>query len=210
MLGHLQHAAAVVRPGRTFARRLMELVPAFRDGNHWIRLNALTRSDLTWWRTFMESWNGIILRPELAVRTQPLKTDASGTWGCGASWGMHWFQWKWEGPSQEWAIAQKELLAILFAMVVWGREWHGQRVECHCDNAAVVAVVNTCQLNDKVFMHLLRCMFLWLPGCTCTYTWFMCLVLPMYQLMNCHATIFPAFCRSCHRRPVSPHPFPKS
>ena len=159
LLGHLQHAATVIRPGRTFVRRLIELVSAFRDSNHWIRLNASTRSDLMWWRMYMEGWNGIALMPKMASLTHPLKTDASGTWGCGASWGTHWFQWKWEGPSQEWAIAQKELLPILFAMVVWGREWQGQRVECQCDNAAVVAVVNTGRAKDKVLMHLLRCMF---------------------------------------------------
>ena len=107
----------------------------------------------------MEDWNGIALMPELVTLAHPLKTDASGAWGCGASWGSQWFQWRWEGQSQEWAIAQKELLPILFAMVIWGGEWGGRRVECHCDNAAVVSVVNTGQSKDKVLMHLLRCMF---------------------------------------------------
>ena len=96
---------------------------------------------------------------KMVIMTHALKTDASGTWGCGAPWGKHWFQWKWEGPSQEWLIAQKELLPILFAMEVWGREWQGQRGECHCDNAAVVAVVSTGRSKDKVLMHLLRYMF---------------------------------------------------
>ena len=41
----------------------------------------------------------------------------------------------------EWSIAPKELLPILIAVVVWGRRWCGQRVECHCDNVAVVAVI---------------------------------------------------------------------
>ena len=159
LLGHLQHAATVVRPGRTFVRRLIELVAAFRNNNHWIRLNASTRSDLMWWWTFMEGWNGIALMPELVALSHPLMTDASGAWGCGASWGSQWFQWKWEGPSQEWAIAQKELLPILFATVIWGRKWFGRRIECHCDNAAVVSVVNTGQSKDKGLMHLLRCMF---------------------------------------------------
>ena len=59
LLGHLQHAATVVRPGRTFVRRLIELVAAFKHADHWIRLSGATRSDLIWWLTFMEGWNGV-------------------------------------------------------------------------------------------------------------------------------------------------------
>ena len=46
LLGHLQHAAIVVRPGRTFVRRLLELLGAFRNRDHWIRLGCAVRSDL--------------------------------------------------------------------------------------------------------------------------------------------------------------------
>ena len=140
LLGHLPHAATVIHPGRTFVRRLIELVTAFRHKDHWIRLNASTHSDLMWWLTYMEGWNGISLMPTLVPMKSPLRTDASGSWGCGAAWGSQWFQWKWEGPSKEWSIAPKELLPILFAMVVWGRQWCGQRVECHCDNVHIVTM----------------------------------------------------------------------
>ena len=178
LLGHLQHAATVVRPGRTFVRRVIELLARFRRDDHWIRLNAATRSDLMWWQKYMEGWNGISMMPKVAPMANPLQSDASGSWGCGAVWGSQWFQWAWEGPSKEWAIAPKELLPILFAMVVWGRQWCGQRVICQCDNAAVVAVINTGRAKDTVLMHLLRCMFFvaaqlhlhiqatHVPGCT--------------------------------------------
>ena len=43
LLGHLQHAATVIRPGRTFVRRLIELLSAFQNREHWIRLNDTTR-----------------------------------------------------------------------------------------------------------------------------------------------------------------------
>ena len=159
LLGHLQHAATVVRPGCTFVRRLIELVGAFQRGDHWIRINALTRSDIQWWLRFMEGWNGITLMPIARPEAVPLESDASGSWGCGAHWGPLWFQWRWEGPAVEWQIAVKELLPILFAMVLWGKCWSGKRVECHCDNMAVVAVVNSGRTKDKTMMHMLRCMF---------------------------------------------------
>lgn len=159
LLGHLQHAAIVVRPGRTFVRRLIELLAAFKQGDHWVRLNVSTRSDIVWWQTFMEEWNGISLMPHTTPLSTVLETDASGSWGCGARWGTQWFQWGWQGPSAKWAIASKELLPIIYALELWGRQWQGKQLECYCDNMAVVSVINSGRAKDKVLMHLLRCLF---------------------------------------------------
>ena len=159
LLGHLQHAATVVRPGRMFVRRLIELVSTFRNKSHWIRLNESTHSDIYWWHSFIEEWNGISIMPGSQPTVPPLETDASGGWGCGARWGNKWFQLKWEGQVVEWGIAPKELLPILFALVVWGRRWQGRRITCRCDNIAVVSVVNSGRAKDSILMHLLRCVF---------------------------------------------------
>ncbi len=158
LLGHLQHTATVVRPGRTFVRRLIELLATARAPGRWIRLNESTREDLMWWLLFMEEWNGVSMMPKLAWPTVSIESDASGSWGCGARWGYWWLQWKWEDPAPEWLISPKELLPILFAVAVWGRYWRGRQVECHCDNMAVVAVVNSGRSRDKTLMHLLRCL----------------------------------------------------
>ena len=159
LLGHLQHAAVVVRPGRTFVRRLIELLATVRGHDQWVRLNESARSDLTWWSTFMEGWNGVSMMPSTSSPVIVLETDASGSWGCGGCWGQQWFQWKWEGPSAEWLISPKELLPILLAMMVWGEYWKGQEIECRCDNMAVVAVINSGCSKELIIMHLLRCMF---------------------------------------------------
>ena len=159
LLGHLQHAATVIHPGRTFVRRLIELVAAFKNRDHWVRLGESTWSDLSWWSTFMEGWNGVSLMPSVEVVPGPLVSDASRSWGCGAHLGTSWFQWKWEGPAVEWDIAAKELLPIILALTVWGKQWAGKRVECLCDNMSVVAVVNAGRTKDKTLMHLLRWMF---------------------------------------------------
>ena len=45
------------------------------------------------------------------------------------------------------------------ACVVWGRQWSGKKVRCHCDNVAVVEVTNNGYSRDKLLMHLLRCLF---------------------------------------------------
>ena len=125
LLGHLQHAATVVRPGRTFVRRLIELLASVKDARRWIRLNAATRSDLQWWSHFLEEWNGVSMLPRLSEAGFEVHSDASGTWGCGAYWDSHWLWWEWRGPSMSWDISAKELLPILFALVVWGPQWRG-------------------------------------------------------------------------------------
>ena len=159
LLGHLQHAATVVRPGRTFVRRLIELLSTVQSRDRWIRLNAAARSDLGWWLHFMEGWNGVSMMPRSSWPSLSLETDASGGWGCGSHWGSQWFQWQWVGPAVEWPISPKELLPILFAVAVWGAQWGGRLVECRCDNMAVVSVVNSGRSQDKTLMHLLRCLF---------------------------------------------------
>ena len=107
----------------------------------------------------MEGWNGTAIMPQYSLPPASVVSDASGSWGCGAYCGVHWFQWKWKGPSVDWPIAPKELLPILLAVAVWGRGWRGRLVTCHCDNMAVVSVVNSGYSRDNTVMHLLRCLF---------------------------------------------------
>ena len=54
LVGKLQHASKVVRPGRTFLHRMFELLKGSRGRRPLIRLNAAFRSDLAWWHTFLE------------------------------------------------------------------------------------------------------------------------------------------------------------
>ncbi len=77
LIGHLQHAATVVRPGRTFVRRMIDLAARFRWRDHPIRLNPSFRSDLQWWAEFLPRWNGIGFFQPLEY-TRTLVSDASG------------------------------------------------------------------------------------------------------------------------------------
>ena len=46
LIGQLQHACKVVRPGRTFLRRMIELATVAKELHHHIRLNRGFKSDL--------------------------------------------------------------------------------------------------------------------------------------------------------------------
>ncbi len=47
----------------------------------------------------------------------------------------------------------------MMACMIWGPWWQDCRVVVHCDNQAVVCVVNSGYSKDKDMMHLLRCLF---------------------------------------------------
>lgn len=161
LTGKLQHACKVVRLGRSFLRRMFELLAGVHKAHRKIRLNKAFRSDLAWWDTFLESWNGVgILQSQNGhVPDHHVYTDASGSFGCGAIWGRQWFQYRWSRAFREEEIAQQELLPIVLACMVWGRQWCGQAVLCHCDNIAVVQVVNSGYSTDSQLMRLIRCLF---------------------------------------------------
>ena len=58
LIGNLQHACKVIPQSRTFLRRMINLLSAFRRDDHPIRLNCDFQLDLSWWREFFHSWDG--------------------------------------------------------------------------------------------------------------------------------------------------------
>lgn len=143
----LAHTSTVVRPGKTFMRRMFELLAGTKKAFHHIKLGQAFRSDLLWWLTFMEEWNGVTI---MNVDTNECPgfhvwSDASGGIGCGAVElaSQQWFQLKWaescnlgQGTKEEESILSLELLPIVMACMIWGMRWR------QSTNTGVVAVIN--------------------------------------------------------------------
>ena len=58
---------------------------------------------------------------------------------------LKWTQLKWS-PGKlfgDLPIMQKEVLPVVIACAVWGRDWEKHQVVVHCDNEAAVAVLNS-------------------------------------------------------------------
>ncbi len=161
IIGYLQHACCVIKPGRPFLRRMIDLSKGVRALHHRVRLNAGFRSDLKWWGCFLPMWNGHC--PMVSVVKQVpqavLTSDASGSWGCGAFTSSgKWFQLRLPESWDDVHITAKELLPIVLAAALWGHIWRGTTVCCKCDNAAVVAIVNSGRSKMDRAMHLMRCL----------------------------------------------------
>ena len=123
LVGLLQHATKVVRPGQISVRRMYNIAAKVQEMDYYTRLNKEFRSDLYWWHTFVTSWNGTsFLQIALGDPTPQviILIDALGTGGCGAFFKGKWLQWQW---SEEWLpilITAKEMVPIVLSCAVWG------------------------------------------------------------------------------------------
>lgn len=88
-----------------------------------INLNA--QSDILWWHTFIEDWNG------LSMIQYHSASNALGS--CGAYYKVHWLQHPWLSITRDYNITAKELLAIVLAAAAWGKDWKFKSVLCRCD-----------------------------------------------------------------------------
>ena len=160
LVGLLQHASKVVRPDRTFVARMYSTAAKIKNMWHFSRLNRNFQSDLHWWNTFINSWNGVsFLRPANSTFQNHIFTNASGSWGFKAVFVSHWFQLPW---SSEWStitIMAKEFVPIVVSCVVWGPLLQHKNTEFHCDNQGPVAAINKGSSKDKIVMHLIRCLW---------------------------------------------------
>ena len=55
LVGLLQHAAKVVRPGRTFVRHVYSVALRVRELGYFTKLNQGFRSDLYWWLAYLSA-----------------------------------------------------------------------------------------------------------------------------------------------------------
>ena len=158
LIGLLNHACKVVRSGRSFLRRKIDLLhavitPPPPNSPLPIRLNREFQADLHWWNLFLEKWNGVsFLLPPAHLPRVRMTSHASGSWGCGAWHGSACFLVQWDDRSQPLTIAEKELIPIVLGCTAWGQSWSGHRVECFCDNQVVISCFRPWH---KGLMHLL-------------------------------------------------------
>ena len=161
LVGLLQHATKVVKPGRSFMRRIHALLA--QDGghirpDHFIRLNIATRADILWWQTFIEEWNGISLMWVTNTQEPDIRvvSDASGSWGCGAHCLPQWFAFQWTPELRTESIQVKELFPVVAAAALFGRQWKGKVVQFVVDNKAVVDILKEGYSRESHLMHMIR------------------------------------------------------
>ena len=96
LIGFLSFACKVVKPGRMFLRRLIDLSSTAPRLKSKIHMSSEALSDIQWWRDFIGNWNGRELVHTKSVTSAELSlyTDAS-TIGMGGVMGRKWFAHPW-------------------------------------------------------------------------------------------------------------------
>lgn len=179
LIGILSFAAQVVRPGRTFLRRIIDFTveagAARRTDparSRWtpsprIALTQSIRDDVRWWTDFIDEFNGTTLLYEVEWTTNEqleLHTDACMV-GYGAKFGDHWLQGRWTESQKADAIVTTresmpyfELYALTIAAVTWGHMWRGRRIRFHCDCMPMVQALHVERRTSSRpnVMHLIR------------------------------------------------------
>ena len=127
LVGLLQHATRVVKYGRTFVRRMYQCAAKVKEMSFFTRFTKEFKSDLYRWHFFLTCWNGLSLLRSSNFRQADhyIQTDASSSWGCGAFFDNHCFQWTWPVEWSLIGIMAKELAPIVISCTAWGPALRG-------------------------------------------------------------------------------------
>ena len=176
--GLLAHCSKVVKGGRTFSRRIYDLMGPIRKPYFKTRLNKGVREDLAWWRDFSHTFNGKASIIGKFVATKAVYSDAS-SWGLAASFGEDWLVGCFgEGDKRILGsyvghhmvgtdiecgehINVKEMGAVFEGAVRWAPSWGGSSIIFMTDSAVVCAALNTGRSRSRRVMAYIRRLF-WL------------------------------------------------
>lgn len=160
LIGKLTFVSRVVKPGRTFVRRMIDLASRIKHLHYKVKLNKEFQCDVDWWLAYLPDWNGICMISP-SQEDHHVFTDASDQAYAGYSAG-DWFVNEFTSGTdveRSMSINWREMKALVTAAAVWGPTWHGKRVVFHCDNECVVHVVNSGTCKSPAIMALVRALF---------------------------------------------------
>ena len=156
----MSFAAKVVKPGRIFLRRLIDLSTTVKKLRHHISLNREALADISWWLSFLPSWNGIAFFQEDFISSEDLFffTDASKL-GIGGVLYNKWFSAEWPSSFHTLDINFQEMFAIYAALTIWAPLLSNKQIIVHCDNLDVVTIWSKGTTKHSHIMHLIRLVF---------------------------------------------------
>ncbi len=163
IVGKLQFASKVVRDGKHFMRRLIDLskVPRFQYSKVAITFQA--REDIKWWVRCLASHNGVAMFPIPfdATTCHIILTDASDL-AIAAVYGSHWTiqeytgRYEWLGHTN---IAIRELAAVLLGLSSFAHMMQNSQLLMRVDNQAIVSCISSGSSREPNIMNFIRCLY---------------------------------------------------
>ena len=165
LIGSLNFCSRAIPLGRPFCRRLIDSICGLTKPFHHIRVNKEIKADLLMWLHFFQTHNGLSVFHDSFWQSNvdlELFTDSAGGPGlgfgiyfqgewCNAKWPDSWHQ---AGLTRD--ITLLELFPILVAVFVWEDKFRNKKIRFHCDNTAVVHILNKLSSKNKWVMQLVR------------------------------------------------------
>ncbi len=144
LVGLLEFACKVVRPGRAFLRRAHNAIKAAKSQHHYIKVDSSLKADLNMWLTFLRSFNGKVVFPEKLWNTSETLccyTDSSLK-GYGLVFGSHWIHGEFPEAWSKQNILALEAYPVMLLFDIFGPQLSNKRIIMHIDNSALVNIVN--------------------------------------------------------------------
>ena len=153
LLGKRLYISKCVKSSRFFLNRMLELLRT-NNKNSTIILTDDFHRDLNWFCKFVPRFNGTAFFVHKQVNYE-IELDAC-LQGLGARWGNEIYAIPLNVGHESMTIVHLEMLNILVAIRTWGKAWSGTTVRIHCDNQAVVSVLNTGRTRDSILAAISR------------------------------------------------------
>ena len=159
LIGHLLYLHRCIEPSRLFVNRILQVLRNCPPGGKTQLKDAFFR-DIQWFRTFMHNFNGITKIHDQPNKCTHLYVDACLT-GIGAF--VDGQVYHHEIPycyRLSLTIVHFEMLNVMVALRLWGESWTNATVKVHCDNAAVVSILNSGSSRDPFLAAAARTLWL--------------------------------------------------
>ena len=161
LLGSLLYISKCVKPARFFLNRILALLRSNYEVQKILLDNAFFK-DLAWFNTFLCNFNGVTYYHKTFPSAQ-VYLDACLT-GLGGHFDSMVYTLQIPQGYKDYNICHLEMLNIIVASKIWAIHWTNSKIQIHCDNMAVVQVLNTGKTRDPVLATCAR--NLWLLAAT--------------------------------------------
>lgn len=158
LIGKLQFVCTVIPSGRCFLRRFHDLTMGKSNPNSYIKFPKWVNDDLRLWKTFLDNHNGrSTFNFRWCTDSQLLHftTDSSKS-GFGGTFRSHFIQGSFPSTWEGFNIAVHELYPIFALVHLFGKTIANSQVLFHCDNEAIVHVLNNKTSKNPTIMSILR------------------------------------------------------
>ena len=163
LLGHLLYIHKCVRPARFFLNRMLQTLRAGHIHSR-ITLDPEFHRDLRWFDRFLPLYNGVSLYDHKKCDHQ-VHRDAClqglGGGGGGGCWQNLVYHLPVVYGYKNLNIAHLEMVNILVAVRAFCYQWASKSILIHCDNQAVVSVLQSGKARDPFLGACARNIWLW-------------------------------------------------